>query len=122
MLQPNPTMTEIVIPIRVDANELWSNVFGSSGETFSWWRDLTFLEGSWNRVGRAQLTVEDPDGDGDAVLTKVVGIDEVGAAWGEAIRLNLRHCGSSLSDLESFDACAADIVMQIAMLGEVMYG
>lgn len=105
--------------------EIWENAFGTSGETFSWWREVTFLEGDWDVIGRVRLGIEDPE-DESRTVTKTVGISVVMAAARLAAETCVDACtGRKISvhgeDLD-WDACVSDCVLQIAVLGEVVYG
>lgn len=104
---------------------IWESTFGSAGDTFSWWREVTFESGDWDVIGRVTLGVEDPE-DEEKTVTKTVGIVEVMRAARIAAETCVDACtGRPIAirgeDID-WDACVADCVLQIAVLGEVVYG
>jgi hypothetical protein len=98
----------------------WGNIFGASAEMWSWWRWIEFLDGDWDKPCSVILHIEDPDDE-----TKVVGHlrhpEEIFAALATATELYpwhfVRHCGEL-----DLDASSADVVLQVAALGDVVYG
>lgn len=114
-------MADIIISIRVDEKELWSAVFGASPEFFPWYRSIHFKGGGWETPGLVTVSMDDPD-DEDKAITKDLTITEIAAAWAEAVSRDLYHCGTPLRNIDDFDSCASDIVLQLAVLGDVVYG
>jgi hypothetical protein len=98
----------------------WKSIFGASAEMWSWWRWIEFLDGDWDKPCSVILHIEDPDDE-----TKVVGHlrhpEEIFAALATATELYpwhfVRHCGEL-----DLDASSADVVLQVAALGDVVYG
>lgn len=110
----------------MNTQEIWENAFGTSGESWSWWREVTFLDGAdWDKPGRVRLGIEDPN-DESKTRVKTIGITELKAAAVKAASTCVDACtGSKIAvhgeDLD-WDACVSDCVLQIAVLGEVVYG
>ena len=114
------------VAVKVDPQALWENTFGTAGESFPWWREVTFLEGDWDTIGRVRLGIEDPD-DETKTITREVGIDDLYEAVQVVLRLGLRDActGTRISvDFESddWDACVSDVILQTLVLREVVYG
>lgn len=119
-------MSKPTITVRVsrdmDRDDLWSNVFGTAGESWSWWRGVTFHNGaSWFSPGEfdgfATLRVEDPENERE-VIEKRVTLDDVvyAAEW---------YVGKGyekVAALDDLDACASDLILQFMVFGEVVYG
>jgi hypothetical protein len=110
----------------IDKQAIWENTFGTSGESFSWWREVTFLDDAdWNKPGRVRLGIEHPD-DASKTGVKTLGIDEIVAAAIKASETCVDPCTGSKIDVNGddidWDACVSDCVLQIAVLGEVVYG
>ncbi len=104
--------------------ELWCATFGTSGEEYSWWHEVTFLEGDWDEPGVVRLGIEDPDQPRNTIK-KIVTYDDVEAAALKAMSTSVDACtglGISISADMDWDACVSDCVLQIAVLGEVVYG
>lgn len=96
---------------------LWSQVFGSGFETFSWWRkSAAFTEGSWDVPGVAVLEVEDPDDSVGMPLTFTVNDADLNSA-AAVVKALYPHVFE-----DDIDAVAADIIVQTACFGEVIYG
>jgi hypothetical protein len=112
-------MAEIKVTYRMDDNELWSRIFGAAPESWSWWRSWTWLDGTdWNKAGRVRLGIDDPDyGEGEKVLRSVITMTELVTAIEKAPA----HVQCDLIG-DNMDADSADVILQIAVLGEVIYG
>lgn len=104
--------------------ELWSNVFGSEGESWSWWLAMRYSKGAdWDKIGEVTLTVENPDepeGLGVNPITKTLTISDVAAAYAKAIAGGYKIIPINPED--GLDAMSADVVLQYAVLGDVVYG
>ncbi len=111
----------ITVPIVIDADALWRNVFGSGYEYSGVSCHVIFGPGSaWDKAGTADVYIEDPD-DSDKRVCKRVVIDDVAEAYGKLLAMGYTHCGAPL-DLDSFDACASFDMLQMMVLGELVYG
>ena len=103
---------------------LWRSVFGSSGETYPWWRDLWFKDGSdWDKPGPIELTVEDPERTPTSFITKKLGPEDVVRAFLDMRNQSITCFGRPVcEDPEVWDADMADQVLQWLMFGEIVYG
>ena len=104
--------------------QLWEMTFGTSGESFSWWSNLKFIEGDWDTPGIASIAIEDPDDEARLVFAELR-IADIRAAAEKARETCVDACmGSaiSLDEEADWDACVSDCVLQMAVLGEVVYG
>ena len=90
-----------------------------------WWRTVRFLDGSdWDVPGPVLLGIDDPYSD-DKVVYNIVEYDDIEAAALKAMSTACDACtglGISISADMDWDACVSDAVLQIAVLGEVVYG
>lgn len=116
------------IPMQFDAQVVWSSVFGSSFEVMGeHWRVIKYQgDSDWETPGEVVIGIEDPD-DPDNTITKVLGIKEVVEALEK--RLNYKTLeGHTVHDISvwendlDLDASEGDAVLQIALLGDVVYG
>lgn len=98
----------------------WGNIFGASATMWSWWYEMIHLTGDWDTPGRVLLTIEDPDAEG-STITAVLDPAQVFAALGTATRLYPWHYGRRDGFLD-LDASSADLVLQVALFGEAIYG
>ncbi len=103
-----------------DDDELWSNVFGTAGESWSWWRGVAFRDGAtWESAsgGHVVLRIEDPDDEGK-VVEKHVGIDDVRYA----VQWYVGQGYEKICPLDDLDASMSDLILQFMVFGEVVYG
>ena len=103
------------ISIEVDDNVLWSNVFGAAVESMGWWL-IKFGAGSgWDRAGLVTVTLTDPD-TGVVVSRRSFTVETIAEAVSKA------HARGYRINWTDMDASDADTVLQIALLGKVVYG
>ena len=103
------------ISIEVDDNELWSEVFGASVESLGWWLIEFGDNTGWDRAGTARVTLTDPDTgvvEGQMVFSAGNLATALSKAYEQGYRINW-------SDMDAYDA---DTVLQIALLGKVVFG
>lgn len=117
-------MSELVlvtIPLVVEADRLWSEVFGGGYEFSPVACRVRFEEGTtWDKAGRATVGIEDPN-DETKLVRATVGIQDLAEAYGKLVGSGYHHCGASL-DLDSFDACSSFDMLQMVVFGELVYG
>jgi hypothetical protein len=107
---------------KVDAEEFWSNTFGSGWEECSWWIDWKYSEGAdWNKIGEISLTVLDPEDYNEVkTITKTIGLEDIIKAYEWAQGENAFHCGGRWR-WDDQDVCVSDGILQIAVFGELTY-
>jgi hypothetical protein len=108
----------IIIPLAVKKQELWESVFGSAFESFgTHWHEVEYLgDADWDVIGQVKLTAID---EVSLLKTeKVVGIQELA----NALPIANEQVSMDLFDFEDYDAICGDAVLQVAVLGEVVYG
>lgn len=113
----------------MDATEFASlHIFGSGALSYPWWVDIERTVEGW------LITSEDPDSDGGTVISEVTAGDLIDAARtllhemrytavgddGSYTRLGLLNF-VALNDDTDIDADVADLILQTAVLGEVVY-
>ena len=95
----------ITVPLEVDADDLWRMIFGSEFETWDWWYAYTnFQGGDWEHHCLAEVYHIDEEDD-----------------YRHTFQLRIDDIAHSLLN-QDFDAGAADMVIQQACFGEVVYG
>jgi hypothetical protein len=109
---------KVLVPIYIDKDELWSEVFGSAYESMDWWLDEEFLTGDWEHHGEVRISYEDEDENPQKMILK---IEDIARGYALALENGYHHCGSYV-DIRNMDACAGDIVLQCAIFGQVIYG
>jgi hypothetical protein len=108
----------IIIPRAIKKQELWEAVFGSAFESFgTHWHEVEYLgDADWENIGQVKLVVID-----EVTLLKtekVIGIEELA----EALPKANEKVYMDLFDFDEYDAVCGDAVLQMAVLGEVVYG
>lgn len=120
------TQTSVLLKIdaivELNAEELWSAVWGSGFEsdpvTRNWLKQYTFVEGDWDRLGVVQIWTHE---DGDLGTFTV---DDLANALAIAVNGGYHHvpCGGRIStDLDEIDSCVADLLLQLMVYGEERY-
>lgn len=105
------------ITFEVNDQELWEATWGSSALAWgSWWIDCEFLdEADWDKIGQVKLTIEDVN---EKHVTKVLGLEDIA----KALPIANQQVYMDLFNFGNYDAICADAILQVAMLGEVIYG
>jgi hypothetical protein len=101
----------------MDDAEFWSELFGSTEFTYSWWRRVKYQgDASWEKPGIVELTIEDPENEG--YLTKALSLADLVTAY-NAIASDPNYPDMNI---ENMDEDSADLVFQYVMLGDVVFG
>jgi hypothetical protein len=109
--------SKIIVPVAIEAEDFWSHILGSAWETWDWWTGVDYLDGSdWDKVGEVKITGWDGETEGETLITKTLNIGDLAEAYGKCLAEGYRF------NLDDFDACDGDAVIQMAMFGEVVYG
>jgi hypothetical protein len=111
----------VIVPVQMEAEEVWSNVLGSAWEDWDWWQKIEYSEGSdWDKVGEITVSITDPnDEEEEQVITKTLGVQDLANAYAELVSKNYGGTNLNIHDL---DAVYGDCVLQQAVLGDVVYG
>jgi len=109
----------VTITRQMSRTDFWSNVMGSINFNFEWWLAVKYLDGAdWDKPGVVQLTIKDAD---DKPYTKKLMAHHLVDAYRYVVDKGYTHCGTDV-DIENMDECSSDMVLQTAMLGDVVYG
>lgn len=108
--------------------ELWMSVFGAEAETWGW-SEIEFLEGDWDVPGVARVRFfdpdydDDPDGDDTEYPSKDLRMADIWLALNRTIELGLRDActGAPIHETCEWDACTADTLLQVAVLGKIVF-
>jgi hypothetical protein len=111
------------LPVDIDPKELWENIFGACPETWEWWARFS---GDWeyhedqSTPQTFLLGICDPDDDDlTERVEKVATLQDLIDALPKAIETT---CYTLEDFLHDADACSADCLLQVVVLGEVIYG
>ena len=110
----------VVVPLAMDADEVWSDVFGSGYEYSPWWYKVTFSSGAdWDKAGTATIKHWSKDSEDTLETTKIT-VEDLAKAYATLIAEKWTHCNGC--GLDDPDACSSDVVLQMAVFGEIIYG
>lgn len=101
----------------LDAKEFWSGIFGSGLETVPW-LEVWFLDGAdWETPARAKVTIVDPDDSQEPVRgAKVLTVEDLANAASEIVT---KYPHVNIRDM---DVEVADMILQQAVMGKVVFG
>jgi hypothetical protein len=109
----------ITVPVQYQAEDFWSEILGSAWETYDWWVSLDYSEGAaWDKVGELTITAWDGQGESEeeGTITKTLGIKDLAEAYGKCLSEGFRI------NIHDLDADQGDVILQMAMFGEIVYG
>ena len=116
-------MKTVEIKMRVNADELWADVFGSIGSYApEWLHDIRYVTGSETKHGLCYITADVTDGWSMSTDTKVhrVYVEDIAEAYGKLTSTGYSHCGGC--GLDDPDACTTDALLQMVVYGKLVYG
>jgi hypothetical protein len=113
------TTTTLLTPAET---ERFSAIMGACPTHWSWWRSIEYHGGDWDRPSDVTLGIDDPD-DETKVIVKRVSARAIVRALGTAVRTvpSMKHI-DPYDEYLDLDADESDCVLQIAVLGQVVYG
>jgi len=113
---------DVIVPLTVSVEKLWSEVMGGGWEYMPWWSGVKYLgDADWQTPGSFEITTNNPDDDDEPEVTKTFNIDDLARGYALAVSTGFYHCGAPLS-LDDMDSCSSDGVLQFAFFGELVYG
>lgn len=122
----NPTAEKVRINVEVPAEELWSAVFGSGFESDAvndeWLTGIKFIDGSWGIPGVVELTYLDED---EKPHKQFYNAHDLAGALSTAMAKGYNHspCGGKIDmDFSNYDSCVGDLLLQVMVYGELIYG
>ena len=122
----NATAEKVRITVEVPAEELWGAVFGSGFESDAvndtWLRGVRFIQGTWDVPGLVELEYIDED---EKTHKQFYSAHDLAGALSTAIAKGYGHapCGGKIDmDFSNYDACVGDLLLQVMVYGELVYG
>lgn len=128
------------ITLEVDSDEMWAMVWGSGFEgdpvTRNWLMMYEHIEGDWDKAGVTRIYYIPEDGDyedpkywdedhyKENCASKDVTITELEQALSLAMQEGYRHvpCGGKIdTNVEDWDSCVADLLLQLVAYGKEVY-
>ncbi len=122
----NATAFKVKVTVEVPAEELWSAVFGSNFESDAvngaWLKGVRFIQGTWDVPGLVELEYIDED---EKTHKQFYSAHDLAGALSMAIKRGYNHapCGGKIDmDFSNYDACVGDLLLQVMVYGELVYG
>ncbi len=113
------TIVTITAPIYMQADELWSRVFGAEPAMFgSHWVDFSYIQGDWDKAGLVKVTLEDPENEYTSVSMK---IDVANLAAGLSDPNFPEHLRQDILN-DNVDCISADALIQHIVYGAIVFG
>jgi hypothetical protein len=113
-------MQDVKVSKTYKAEEVWEAITGSGFANMNYWVSGVELD-TWRKPCEITFTHDTKEG-GDYKKTTITP-DQLGEAFAKACQAEWVHCsGYAISDLENQDACTADLVCQMAIFGELVFG
>ena len=116
---------KVQFEIEVEVADLMSGVFDNLWRSSSPW----IAETNWDwQASPTQTAVEvcydtPEDGEGDFTGRSTVTAEDLAHAYGKILKEKRYHCGELVtSDIEDWDSCVADYVLQYALFEKLIYG
>jgi hypothetical protein len=111
--------------IEVEDGELMSGVFDNLWESSSPWVGSTNWDWQATPIQTVvEVTYDSPDDDegtfgGKATVT----VEDLAKAYSQILRDNKHHCGEPVTtEIDEWDSCVSDYVLQYALFGKLIYG
>jgi hypothetical protein len=111
----------------VSYDDLWEAIWGSDGTGITYWcSKIRKPDGSdidlWLK-GEGEYSLLPNPQDFKLYEWHTVTLDHLADAYRKAVEDKVRHCGTcEVADLDDADACTGDVLLQLAVFGEVIYG
>ena len=103
--------------IDLDENKVWYELWGSNPEAFgSHWTELEFLDGAdWDKIGTVKVSMLNSKYE---KVTKILDIDDIF----QALPIANQQVYMDLFNFDNYDCVCSDAIIQVAMLGKVVWG
>lgn len=110
-------------PLTPAEAERFAAIMGACPDYWPWWRSMQYHGGNWDRPCDVTFIIDDPAAEGDVIVKRLTA-KQVVRALGTAVRTvpSMQHIDPYDTDSLDLDAGDADCVLQIAVLGDVVYG
>lgn len=113
----------------VNFQDLWNAIWSSDGGGSTYWANQ--VRSTKNKDGVYEMPLKLYDGeprdfqihDFEEGKWHTVTLDDLAEGYQIAVTQNLTHCGHHrVADLENGDACSGDLLLQLAIFKEIVYG
>ena len=111
------------IETEVSYQELWDAIWGSDGSGMTYWcSHIRKADGGDIDLWGAE-PVDFKVYDTEEEKWHTCTLEQLAEGYRKAVATKQSHCGHySVADLEESDACTGDLIVQLAIFGEIVYG
>lgn len=108
-------ITDITVTLSYNGAEIYEMATFADRRVSPWIHSMTTSED-----GSLALVIEEDTGE---VRNVVLTFEQIAEGFTRAVRLGLTHCGNyRIDDLDNSDACSSDLILQMAVYGEIVWG
>lgn len=112
-------MAMITVEIEYDDEAVMDAVLHNIFSEYSPWV-MEYAYGSFDEDKIISITYVDEN---DEVVSTTFTVDEIMAGLEHVLQTGYVHCGNDVSrDVDDWDACVSDMILQAALFGKVIYG
>ena len=105
---------------KITADDLLDGVFGSGAlGTWDWWSDLSFIH---NTDGTLVIGTRPNENGTDEIIRVRITADDLAEAARVVVERYRLPINKAVLELDNLDADGADLILQQAIFGEVIYG
>ena len=112
-------MQDVTVSKTYKAGDVWEAITGTGFANLNYWINFAELD-TWQAP--CDITITHQSKDGGELIKTTLTPDQLGEAMIKAISRGFVHCSGYPLDPEDYDACFADIVLQIAIFDDVIFG
>lgn len=112
-------MQDVVVSKTYKAEDVWEAITGSGFANLNYWINFVELD-TWREP--CDITITHQDKDEDKLVKITITPDQLGEATAKVMNRRLIHCGGYPVDIEDYDSCFADLVLQTAIFDDIIFG
>lgn len=108
-------ITDITVCLSFNGSEIYEMATFVDRRVSPWIHSMTTSEN-----GSLALVIEEDTGE---MRNVALTFGQIAEGFRRAVRLGVTHCGNyRIDDLDNSDACSADLILQLAVYGEIVWG
>ena len=117
---------KVSVTTEYDTKEIWNALVGSDfANTYHWISAIAITDhlniSTLNKPTDLTIRYTEPTSGADSLA--IITPKEIYLAFAQLVNKKQTHCGGyQISDLDNSDSCFADLVVQQALFGEIVFG
>ena len=106
---------DFTVTLAFNGSEIYEMATNADRRVSPWIHSMTTSEN-----GSLALVIQEDTGE---MRNVALTFQQIADGFSRAMRLGVTHCGNyRIDDLDNADACSADLVLQMAVYGEIVWG